>query len=158
MVDEDVVCKILSASPTVIAEMQFRDGPSADRVVQTFNNKRADGRILHVYINKTNPFTKQKGQSVARNATNGRRAQNEDTMEVDEDRRRYDEQRRYDEERRNNRRSESDLQDGRYGFDEPGAYQDARPSRPAGRERGDRGLYSDRMTGRGGSRGNNRGR
>ena len=33
-------CKILTASPTVMAEMVFTEKTSADRVIETFNNRK----------------------------------------------------------------------------------------------------------------------
>jgi hypothetical protein len=44
-----ITCRILTNNPTVIAEMVFSERYIADRVVETFNNEKADGRILHVY-------------------------------------------------------------------------------------------------------------
>lgn len=55
-------------------------------------------------------------------------------QEVDRDRQRYDEERR-----NNAKRAEAEYQDGRYGFDEPRQYRDARPLGPRGTSR----LYSD---------------
>lgn len=43
-------CKVTSYLPTVTAEMVFAEKASADSVIATFNNKKADGRILNVYI------------------------------------------------------------------------------------------------------------
>lgn len=33
-------CRLLAAQPTVIAEMGFTDAADADKVIETFNNKR----------------------------------------------------------------------------------------------------------------------
>ncbi|ERF75786.1 hypothetical protein EPUS_01616 [Endocarpon pusillum Z07020] len=44
-----VTCRILTNNPTVMAEMIFSERYIADKVVETFNNEKADGRILHVY-------------------------------------------------------------------------------------------------------------
>ena len=38
---EMVKCKILTASPTVMAEMVFAEKASADKVIETFNNRKA---------------------------------------------------------------------------------------------------------------------
>ncbi|KAF2457738.1 hypothetical protein BDY21DRAFT_390389 [Lineolata rhizophorae] len=43
-------CRLVSSSPTVIAEMVFKDREGAENVVGMFNNKMADGRLLYVYI------------------------------------------------------------------------------------------------------------
>lgn len=42
-------CRILKTSPLVIAEIVFESREGAERVIDTFNNQTADGRILHVY-------------------------------------------------------------------------------------------------------------
>lgn len=152
VVDEEVKCRITSSKPTVIAEMQFMDRNNADKVVSTFNNQKADGRQLYVYIkDKTNAPARSsktqagsqdnRGNRVERDNRN-RVEQDDEMQDVDEDRRRYDEQRRHDEERRN-RRAEPEYQDGRYGFND-GRAQDSRPPRDS-QGRGDRGLYSDNM-------------
>lgn len=149
MVDEDVVCRIVTAKPTVIAEILFKDRANADTVVSKFNNQKADGRQLYVYIKSgTVASSLPKGTpSGPRNdrSDRGRRQQDDEMMDVDEDRRRYDEQRRHDEERRHERRgADVEYQDGRYGFDDPRGNSDARPAQP-NRERSDRGLYSDNI-------------
>ncbi|KAK5211861.1 hypothetical protein LTR47_003790 [Exophiala xenobiotica] len=46
-------CRIISTSPTVVAEMVFSERHVADRVISTYNNQRADGRILHLYLKQT---------------------------------------------------------------------------------------------------------
>jgi len=39
-------CRLIAATPTVIAEMGFTDAGDADKVIETFNNKRVSlGRI-----------------------------------------------------------------------------------------------------------------
>ncbi|KAI9758868.1 MAG: hypothetical protein M4579_002751 [Chaenotheca gracillima] len=43
-------CKLMSARPTVIAEIVFPEKAAADNIVSTFNNQKADGRVLHVYM------------------------------------------------------------------------------------------------------------
>lgn len=42
-------CRILKTSPLVIAEIVFETRDGAERVIETFNNQTADGRLLHVY-------------------------------------------------------------------------------------------------------------
>lgn len=37
-------CRLLAAQPTVIAEMGFTDAADADKVIETFNNKRVSSR------------------------------------------------------------------------------------------------------------------
>jgi hypothetical protein len=40
----------MSNNPTVIAEMVFSERHVAETVISTFNNEKADGRILHVFM------------------------------------------------------------------------------------------------------------
>ncbi|EFX03203.1 pentatricopeptide repeat protein [Grosmannia clavigera kw1407] len=42
-------CRILKTAPLVIAEIVFETREGALRVIETFNNQTADGRLLHVY-------------------------------------------------------------------------------------------------------------
>ncbi len=42
-------CRILKTTPIVIAELVFESRDGAERVIETFNNQTADGRVLHVY-------------------------------------------------------------------------------------------------------------
>ncbi|KAK4547797.1 hypothetical protein LTR36_000755 [Oleoguttula mirabilis] len=49
-------CKLVTSTPTVIAEMSFVDRTGAEKVIDMFNNKKADGRVLYVYFeNSTQP-------------------------------------------------------------------------------------------------------
>ncbi|KAF2262613.1 hypothetical protein CC78DRAFT_534652 [Lojkania enalia] len=43
-------CKLLSSTPTVMVEMIFDQKDDAENVIATFNNKKADGRLLYVYM------------------------------------------------------------------------------------------------------------
>ncbi|PNS20762.1 hypothetical protein CAC42_2693 [Sphaceloma murrayae] len=43
-------CRLAASNPTVIAEMVFAERKSADKIIAKFNNKKADGRLLHVYL------------------------------------------------------------------------------------------------------------
>jgi hypothetical protein len=43
---EMLSCKILTASPTVIAEMVFTDKAGADNVISTFNNQKVSQEII----------------------------------------------------------------------------------------------------------------
>ncbi|KAH9877551.1 hypothetical protein IAQ61_002918 [Plenodomus lingam] len=47
---ETLGCKLISASPTVMVELQFADKAGAENVIATFNNHLADGRLLYVYM------------------------------------------------------------------------------------------------------------
>lgn len=46
-------CRIMATNPTVIAEMMFSERRIADRVISTYNNQKADGRILHLYLKRS---------------------------------------------------------------------------------------------------------
>ncbi|KAL1311310.1 hypothetical protein AAFC00_001489 [Neodothiora populina] len=48
-------CKLISANPTVIVEMVFTERSGAENVISMFNNKKADGRILYVYMKEGGP-------------------------------------------------------------------------------------------------------
>lgn len=48
-------CRVLSAKPTVMIELKCSEKGGADNVVATFNNKKADGRLLYVYIKEETP-------------------------------------------------------------------------------------------------------
>ncbi|CAK7221038.1 hypothetical protein SCUCBS95973_004360 [Sporothrix curviconia] len=47
-------CRILKTTPLVIAEILFESREGAERVIETFNNRTADGRVLHVYPKAVN--------------------------------------------------------------------------------------------------------
>ncbi|KAL9094665.1 MAG: hypothetical protein Q9165_002934 [Trypethelium subeluteriae] len=139
---EMLSCRLISSSPTVMAEMQFVDKVGAESIISTFNNKKADGRLLHVYM-------KSGGPSPAAPSTRARQDDpaplvERDVMDVDEriptgpasDRANRD---RYE---RPNRRY--DIQDGRYGFGSGREWYDGRDYR---RDREERGLVSDSLIG-----------
>ncbi|KAF2712328.1 hypothetical protein K504DRAFT_480023 [Pleomassaria siparia CBS 279.74] len=43
-------CRLLTASPTVMIEVVFSVREHADKVISIFNNQKADGRLLYVYL------------------------------------------------------------------------------------------------------------
>ncbi|KAL1800451.1 hypothetical protein ACET3X_000793 [Alternaria dauci] len=47
---ETLGCRLLSSSPTVMVELQFASREGAENVIATFNNQKADGRLLYVYM------------------------------------------------------------------------------------------------------------
>ncbi|KAF2873755.1 hypothetical protein BDV95DRAFT_660084 [Massariosphaeria phaeospora] len=60
-------CRLLTSTPTVIAELVLDTKEGADNIVATFNNRKADGRLLYVYVETTpTPNAKQ----AARRETN----------------------------------------------------------------------------------------
>ncbi|WPG99262.1 Hypothetical protein R9X50_00207300 [Acrodontium crateriforme] len=91
-------CKLVAQAPTVIAEMEFVDKVGADAVIEMFNNKKADGRVLYVYYARD-------GGAVAPNAetpvlVEPEAAPADETMEVDENAIEREEQDRIRAERR----------------------------------------------------------
>ncbi|KAF7538766.1 hypothetical protein G7Z17_g12576 [Cylindrodendrum hubeiense] len=46
---EMVSCKIIKTSPIIIVEMAFASREGGERVIETFNDKTADGRLIKVY-------------------------------------------------------------------------------------------------------------
>lgn len=50
-------CRILKQTPLVIAEILFESREGAERVIKTFNNRTADGRVLYVYPKTVNGST-----------------------------------------------------------------------------------------------------
>ena len=126
-----MTCRILTNNPTVIAEMVFSERYIADKVVETFNNEKADGRILHVYHkhgSSSSASTQKKSESaltvpdttpasiskdlfdttvsLTNDAEMGIETSYNDARAVaDQDRR-----------SREDRRADQDVQDGRYGF------------------------------------------
>jgi len=118
-------CRIVSASPTVIAEMTFTDKNGAENVVATFNNQKADGRLLYIYMKqgpaaRTFPSTIDTTATANRPPTEPRAARldmlrssrPEDSPIVPS----YDSSR--DHAGRSSRRADPEYQDGSYGFEE----------------------------------------
>jgi len=154
-------CKIMTSTPTVIAEMVFADKGSADNVISTFNNKKvklrccddivgsdflsqADGRILHIYMK----------HGAATSTPVAPASKPPATPEVDLSRNEpsYDSQReQYD---RNRRRADPEFQDGSYGFESKSDQMDVdtdvrRDDWQDGRREGGRGRDNGRDNGRG---------
>jgi hypothetical protein len=48
-----ISCRIVATEPAVVAEMVFGEKYIADRVIETYNNQRADGRILRLFYKPT---------------------------------------------------------------------------------------------------------
>jgi len=161
-------CKIMTSTPTVIAEMMFADKSSADNVISTFNNKKvksrcrddmagsdiplqADGRILHIYM--------KNGASSSTPVAPARKPPVTPHVDLSRNESTYDSQReQYD---RNRRRADPEFQDGSYGFDSKpdqmdvdtdsrrddwqGGRRDGGRGRDTGRGNNYRPLYSDNL-------------
>jgi len=126
-------CKLASKQPTVIAEMVFVEREGADNVIEMFNNKKADGRLLYVYMKNgppSQPLAKVPTGPAAQAQRSDRDAMDMDVDERDRGRLRYDSQ---------TVAREEDFSDGRYGFNENGA--PAPPTQPRQNNRRGRGGY-----------------
>ncbi|KAI5199181.1 hypothetical protein AUEXF2481DRAFT_7255 [Aureobasidium subglaciale EXF-2481] len=173
-------CKLVSSSPTVIAEMLFVDKAGADNVINMFNGKKADGRILYVYLKEggpsqsIRPATPRIASPVIMTQPEPVQGQGtEDVMEVEQafptepsplptqeppTQPAYNNSRsrdgrasyREDYDRGGNRHAESNYQDGRYGFNEQ-RYNEPRYDDRRPRYRDEGRMYSDDVM-RGGSR------
>lgn len=126
-----VTCRILTSNPTVMAEMVFPERYIADKVVGTFNNQKADGRILHVYHKQGSPspaLIRKKSEAALPESSAAPVASSKDLfdsnvnqsddieMAVDTT---YNDARQVadrDRRSREDRRADPDIQDGRYGF------------------------------------------
>lgn len=65
-------CKLISSNPTVIVEMVFTERSGADNVIAMFNNKKADGRILYVYMKEGGPSQPISNQFNSQSAAHSR--------------------------------------------------------------------------------------
>lgn len=43
-------CRIVSTNPTVVAELVFTERVIADKIISTYDNQKADGRLLHLFL------------------------------------------------------------------------------------------------------------
>ncbi|KAF2678386.1 hypothetical protein K458DRAFT_408887 [Lentithecium fluviatile CBS 122367] len=99
-------CRVVVPTPTVMAELTFATRDGADNVIATFNNKKADGKVLYVYY-KSGPSSAP--APVHTRPSNGRLAPppSHDEMDVDT----------------NGGARAGSFNDGRYGFNENGRRQ-----------------------------------
>lgn len=133
-----VSCKLVVSSPTVIAEVVFNNQDAAEEVVNTYNGKKADNRILYVYHqdqqNQRAPQPRAAPRSIPRHQVLGV-SSDDASMEVDEPRpyQPYSPP-------RGPKSAKPVVQDGRYGFEED--YEDTRSQ---GQQQSGNGLVSDSM-------------
>ncbi|KAK2759380.1 hypothetical protein FQN54_002858 [Arachnomyces sp. PD_36] len=141
-------CRIVSKHPSVMAEMTFTESRGAENVIATFNNQKADGRVLHVRM-KAGGASTTPAESTFNPPTGPRDQSN------------FNGQREQADRERRERKAEPQIQDGSYGFDDRRAQPQRRPqqndnSRDTRRSYGGRGagsrdgegqngLYSDEM-------------
>ncbi|KEF63735.1 uncharacterized protein A1O9_01713 [Exophiala aquamarina CBS 119918] len=132
-------CRLVSTTPTVIAEMTFTEKYIADRVISMYDQQKADGRILRLSLKSSTssihaPQVKQTDlidstgpapldpapDPVHDNAMDGVELANEPSAAAYDDRNDHD-----------SRHGEPDVQDSRYGFDDSQAeQQDERRNEP----------------------------
>ncbi|KIW92214.1 uncharacterized protein Z519_07198 [Cladophialophora bantiana CBS 173.52] len=120
-------CRLVKTSPVVVAELVFTEKQMAEQIISTYHNQKADGRILRLSLKRTGPGSISTSQSNQPDTSSAPEAvepepqpqpSNESTMEdvemetegvASHDNRRS----------REPRNAEADVQDGRYGFEEP---------------------------------------
>ncbi|KAK4059107.1 hypothetical protein Trihar35433_11203 [Trichoderma harzianum] len=73
---EMVSCEVVKTQPFMIVEMVFASREGGERVIETFNNKTADGRILKVYA-------KPGGYKPSRDSASGRQSSSHRDQVVD---------------------------------------------------------------------------
>ncbi|EHK21272.1 uncharacterized protein TRIVIDRAFT_52156 [Trichoderma virens Gv29-8] len=73
---EMISCEIVKTQPFMIVEMVFASREGGERVIETFNNKTADGRILKVYA-------KPGGYKPSRDSPSGRQSSSTRDQVVD---------------------------------------------------------------------------
>ncbi|KAL7905905.1 hypothetical protein GGI35DRAFT_459592 [Trichoderma velutinum] len=73
---EMVSCEVVKTQPFMIIEMVFASREGGERVIETFNNKTADGRILKVYA-------KPGGYKPGRDSASGRQSSSRHDQVVD---------------------------------------------------------------------------
>lgn len=142
-----VQCQITSASPTVTAELIFDNQNGADAVVQKYNGKKADNRVLHVYHHDGPAFVPvqpRAATSFAQRVGGSVPISSDDYMEVE---REVPRQPRYQQPYTppRSQRAEPEVQDGRYGFSDNNVY----PPHEGTRQHS--GLVSDGMIARNGN-------
>ncbi|TID25340.1 Target of rapamycin complex 2 subunit [Venturia nashicola] len=158
-------CRLIASNPTVIAELIFSKLSTADLVIATFNNKKADGRLLHVYLQNPTPDVRR-GRAAPTSAPAPVKSLDSEMMDVEETRayedRRRAQEKAYTPPRGDRARAQPAIQDGRFGFSDntrsnEASYQEdgrqpqygrrggARGGSDGGGDRHDGGLVSDYM-------------
>ncbi|KAE9993317.1 hypothetical protein EG327_005511 [Venturia inaequalis] len=142
-----ISCRLLASNPTVIAELVLSKLSTADSIIATFNNKKADGRLLHVYLQNPTPDVRR-GRAAPTSAPAPVRASDSEMMDVEETRayedRRRTQEKAYTPPRGDRARAQPAIQDGRFGFSDnnpssEASYQDDRRQPQYGRRGGARG-------------------
>ena len=125
-------CRLVSTTPTVVAEMTFTEKDLADRVIQTYNNQKADGRYLHLSLkpsSTSSTFVSQPRQTdlidTVEPALSDPLPDSVDDNGMDDVEMAQDTSSAvyHDHQGRDARHAEPEMQDGRYGFDDSQAEQ-----------------------------------
>ncbi|KAF4968490.1 hypothetical protein FSARC_4115 [Fusarium sarcochroum] len=70
---EMVSCKIVKSKPILLFEMAFASREGGERVIETFNDKTADGRVIKVYPKLGAPSNTTPSNNAPKNAPSGPR-------------------------------------------------------------------------------------
>lgn len=108
-----VSCIILTANPTVMAEIVFEKKDAADRCIEQYNNQIADGRRLHVVLHNGPPIGKPSSFSSKFSSPSSSVDHNTAREEADRQRRLANQQ-----------HLNGNVVDGTYGFKAPILYSD----------------------------------
>ncbi|KPM46273.1 hypothetical protein AK830_g333 [Neonectria ditissima] len=133
---EMISCKIIKEKPIIIVEMTFASREGGERVIETFNDKTADGRLIKIYP-KIGGFQATEKATPPSNAPSGPRGSRNG---------------------KNIPKNNGEVVDGSHGF--PDLMDTSNVNSNGSSSRPDR-LYSDRLVGGSGNRrgrGNQRGR
>ncbi|KAI4106900.1 MAG: hypothetical protein LQ339_002872 [Xanthoria mediterranea] len=108
-------CQIVTKVPNVVAEMVFSEKAQADNVIATFNNKKADGRLLRMYLRLGTSSAPPKAPSYDTPPRNAPSEPKANRIDLTHEENAYNKQREQSD--RSRRRAEPELQDGSYGFE-----------------------------------------
>ncbi|KKY17449.1 hypothetical protein UCRPC4_g05591 [Phaeomoniella chlamydospora] len=160
-------CRIITNSPTVIAEVVFTDRSIAEQLIESLNGQKADGRVLHVHLKNPPTGPRRNGNGTKRSEETQPDLIKEtmttkevfpdaggevDTAMNDVEQIKepllsdvYEDQRVANERDRETRLAEPQVEDGTYGFEEPTEPPREPPRHPSYRgDRDDRDRGYDR--------------
>ncbi|KAI9683091.1 MAG: hypothetical protein M1829_005882 [Trizodia sp. TS-e1964] len=134
---EMMSCQITGTQPVVTAEMVYENRDSADNIISTFNNQKADGRTLRMYLKLGSPQPR-----VSQTHAEYKAPSSFPDYTPDQRREQAD---------RDRRRPMPEVMDGTYGFQERSYRRELDDRREVeDEEMHDQGLYSDNILSRGG--------
>lgn len=126
-----VSCRLITSHPTVIAELVFTKRETAEEMIRKYNNQRADGKLLHVYL-QNSPPNFGRSASNATPAAKSTRTTDPEAMDLENSRNEEPENQqragafRYSPPR-HPRGAQQIIQDGTYGFSGPDYVADSEP-------------------------------